>query len=113
MRIFLTGGAGFIGSHTLLEVLSEAHEVCVYDDFSNSSPVALKRVEQLSNRQFEAITGDILNRAELAKAMSVFRPDVVVHFAGKKAVGESIEKPLMYYENNFWHAIVTTGYGGR
>lgn len=100
MRVFLTGGAGFIGSHTLLEVLFEAHEVCVYDDFSNSAPEALKRVEQLSNRQFETVTGDILDRAALAKAMAEFRPDVVVHFAGKKAVGESVEKPLMYYENN-------------
>lgn len=100
MRVFLTGGAGFIGSHTLLEVLSEAHEVCVYDDFSNSAPEALCRVEQLSNRKFETVTGNLLDRAALVKAVADFRPDVVVHFAGKKAVGESVEKPLVYYENN-------------
>ncbi len=100
MRVFLTGGAGYIGSHTLLEVLSEAHEVCVYDDYSNSAPEALARVERLSNRTFQAVTGDILDQGSLGKALKDFKPDVVVHFAGKKAVGESVEKPLMYYENN-------------
>jgi UDP-glucose 4-epimerase len=100
MRVFLTGGAGYIGSHTLLEVLSQAHEVCVYDDYSNSSPEALKRVEQLTNRKFRKVTGDVLDQTSLAAALTEFNPDVVVHFAGKKAVGESVEKPLMYYENN-------------
>jgi UDP-glucose 4-epimerase len=100
MRVFLTGGAGYIGSHTLLEVLSGAHEVCVYDDYSNSVPEALKRVERLSNRTFQAVTGNVLDQTSLAKALKDFKPDVVVHFAGKKAVGESVEKPLMYYENN-------------
>lgn len=100
MRVFLTGGAGYIGSHTLLEVLSEAHEVCVYDDFSNSAPKALKRVEQLTNRTFQVVTGNILDQTSLARALVDFQPDVVVHFAGKKAVGESVSKPLMYYENN-------------
>ena len=100
MRVFLTGGAGYIGSHTLLEILSEAHEVCVYDDYSNSAPEALVRVERLSNRTFQAVTGDILDQVSLAKALADFKPDVVVHFAGKKAVGESVAKPLMYYENN-------------
>ena len=100
MRIFLTGGAGYIGSHTLLEVLSAAHEVCVYDDYSNSAPTALARVEQLTNRKFKTVTGDIRDQVSLATALTEFKPDVVVHFAGKKAVGESVEKPLMYYENN-------------
>jgi len=100
MRVFLTGGAGYIGSHTLLEVLSEAHEVCVYDNYSNSTPEALKRVERLSNRTFQAVTGDILDQTSLAQALAEFQPDVVVHFAGKKAVGESVAKPLMYYEHN-------------
>jgi len=100
MRVFLTGGAGYIGSHTLLEVLSEAHEVCVYDDFSNSAPEALKRVEQLTNQKFQTVTGNILDQTSVSKALADFQPDVVVHFAGKKAVGESVAKPLMYYENN-------------
>jgi UDP-glucose 4-epimerase len=100
MRIFMTGGAGYIGSHTLLEVLSENHEVCVYDDFSNSAPEALSRVGKLTNRQFKTVIGDVLDKTLLASALAEFAPDVVVHFAGKKAVGESVEKPLMYYENN-------------
>ncbi len=100
MRIFLTGGAGYIGSHTLLEVLSADHQVCVYDDFSNSTPVAMQRVGQLTNRQFDLVEGDVLDPGALGAALTAFKPDVVVHFAGKKAVGESVEKPLMYYENN-------------
>ncbi len=100
MRVFLTGGAGYIGSHTLLEVLSQEHEVCVYDDFSNSEPEALKRVAKLTNRRFETVEGDVLDRSKMKQALVDFRPDVVVHFAGKKAVGESTEKPLMYYRNN-------------
>ncbi|KAB7610094.1 UDP-glucose 4-epimerase GalE [Amylibacter sp. SFDW26] len=100
MRVFLTGGAGYIGSHTLLEVLSQDHEVCVYDDFSNSEPEALNRVAKLTNRSFETVEGDVLDRPKMRQALIDFRPDVVVHFAGKKAVGESTEKPLMYYRNN-------------
>ncbi len=100
MRIFLTGGAGYIGSHTLLEVLSHDHEVCVYDDFSNSAPEALARVSHLTNRSFDTVEGDILDRNGIKQALVDFRPDVVVHFAGKKAVGESMAEPLMYYRNN-------------
>ena len=100
MRVFLTGGAGYIGSHTLLEILSEAHEVCVFDDYSNSAPEALRRVEQMTNRTFQTVIGDILDQNSLTQALVGFQPDVVVHFAGKKAVGESVAKPLMYYENN-------------
>jgi len=100
MRVFLTGGAGYIGSHTLLEILSADHEVCVYDDFSNSTPTAMTRVGQLTNRQFDVVKGNVLDQGSLTDALIAFKPDVVVHFAGKKAVGESVAKPLMYYENN-------------
>ncbi len=100
MRVFLTGGAGYIGSHTLLEVLSQDHQVCVYDDFSNSEPEALKRVAKLTNRSFDTVEGDVLDRVKIQQSLIDFKPDVVVHFAGKKAVGESTEKPLMYYRNN-------------
>lgn len=100
MRIFLTGGAGYIGSHTLLEVLSQDHEVCVYDDFSNSAPEGLRRVAKLTNRYVENVEGDILDRERIGQALVDFRPDVVVHFAGKKAVGESTTNPLMYYRCN-------------
>lgn len=100
MRIFITGGAGYIGSHTVLEVLSEAHNVCVYDNYSNSAPEALKRVEHLTNRPFASVEGDVLDQSALTTAMCEFKPDVVIHFAGKKAVAESVENPLLYYETN-------------
>ncbi|PCH99007.1 MAG: UDP-glucose 4-epimerase GalE [Rhodobacteraceae bacterium] len=100
MRIFLTGGAGYIGSHTLLEVLSQDHEVCVFDDYSNSTPESLRRVETLTNRKFKTVEGSVLDPQCLTQALQEFKPDAVIHFAGKKAVGESVEKPLMYYENN-------------
>ncbi len=100
MRVFVTGGAGFIGSHTLIELLRNQHSVCVFDNFSNSSPEALRRVRQLSNSDFEQVEGDIVDRASLAKAMQEFQPEAVIHFAGAKAVGESVEKPLSYYRNN-------------
>lgn len=100
MKIFVTGGAGYIGSHTLLQLLRAGHDVCVFDNFSNSSPEALERVRQLSNRDFTSIAGDIRSAAALDAALGAFRPDAVIHFAGLKAVGESTEKPLLYYDNN-------------
>lgn len=106
MKIFLTGGAGYIGSHSLLAVLKAGHEAMVYDNFSNSSPEALKRVKRLANRDFEIVEGDIRDHAALEAAMKDFRPDVVIHFAGLKAVGESVEKPLQYYDNNVNGSVV-------
>ncbi len=100
MKVFVTGGAGYIGTHTLLQLLAAGHEPCVFDNFSNASPVALARVRQLSNRDFETIEGDIRDAAMLRSALVDFAPDAVIHFAGLKAVGESNDKPLLYYENN-------------
>lgn len=100
MKVFVTGGAGYIGTHTLLQLLAAGHDVCVFDNFSNASPVALTRVRQLSNRDFEQVEGDIRDAGALHQALADFVPDAVIHFAGLKAVGESNEKPLLYYENN-------------
>lgn len=100
MRILVTGGAGYIGSHTLLELLGQQHEVCVFDNFSNSSPEALARVKELSNGTFETVNGDVRDDAALTSVCTEFRPEAVVHFAGLKAVGESSEKPVKYYEHN-------------
>jgi UDP-glucose 4-epimerase len=100
MRILVTGGAGYIGSHTLLQVLRAQHEVLVFDNFSNSSPESLLRVKQLTNADFEIFEGDIQNASRLSEAFSSFTPEAVIHFAGVKAVGESIEKPLEYYAQN-------------
>ena len=100
MRILITGGAGYIGSHTLLELLGERHDVCVLDNFSNSSPEALTRVKKLSNSSFEPVDADIRDQSALQKTFEAFRPEGVIHFAGLKAVGESGALPLKYYEHN-------------
>jgi UDP-glucose 4-epimerase len=100
MKVFVTGGAGYIGSHTLIQLLTAGHDVCVFDNYSNSSPVALDRVRQLSNRDIVAVEGDICDIDALTRAVADFAPDAVIHFAGLKAVGESNEVPLRYYQNN-------------
>jgi UDP-glucose 4-epimerase len=100
MRVLVTGGAGYIGSHTLLELLSLNHEVCVVDNYENSSPEVLNRVSRLSNQTFEFHDVDIRNEASLGAIFKDFQPDAVIHFAGLKAVGESAEKPLHYYDTN-------------
>lgn len=100
MRVLVTGGAGYIGSHTLLELLGAQHETCVVDNYSNSAPEALDRVARLNNQSFVRVTADIRDEEALAATCRAFRPEAVIHFAGLKAVGESVEKPILYYENN-------------
>lgn len=100
MRVLVTGGAGYIGSHTLVELLGEAHEVCVIDNFDNSSPVVLDRVKSLTNGKIDFVEGDVRDDQTLNPLMADFAPDAVIHFAGLKAVGESMEKPLAYYDVN-------------
>ncbi len=100
MRVLLTGGAGYIGSHTLLKLLQQGDEVLVLDNYSNSSPHALERVRRLANSSFEIREGDICDAGFLDQVFKEFRPEAVIHFAGLKAVGESNEKPLMYYSQN-------------
>lgn len=100
MRIFVTGGAGYIGSHTVVDLLEAGHEIAVFDNFENGSPVALARVQELTGRPLEVIEGDIRDETEVAEAIARARPEAVIHFAGLKAVGESVEKPLDYYRTN-------------
>lgn len=100
MKVFVTGAAGYIGSHTLAALLAAGHEICVFDNFSNSSPAALARVRQITNRDFSLVEADIRDRDTLTRVAAAFAPDAVIHFAGLKAVGESNEQPLRYYENN-------------
>ena len=101
MQIIVTGGAGYIGSHTCLELLNSGHDVTVIDNLSNSSLEGLARVEELSGRQIQFFKADLLDQAAIDRA---FREtpdaDAVIHFAGLKAVGESVDKPLLYYHNN-------------
>lgn len=98
--ILVTGGAGFIGSHTVLELLQSGSDVVVVDNLSNASPVALERVAELTGRQALLVVADIRDRQALDRIFAEHRPSAVIHFAGLKAVGESVEKPLDYYQNN-------------
>ena len=100
MNILLTGGAGFIGSHTIIELNKAGHSVVVIDNLYNSSPVALSRVEQIIGKAVPFYKGDIRDRAILDKIFTENKIDAVINFAGLKAVGESVAKPLEYYENN-------------
>lgn len=99
-KIFVTGGAGYIGSHACVELLRANHEVMVFDDLSNSCEDALRRVELITNRKLSFELGDIKNACQLSDAISGFKPDSVMHFAGLKAVAESVSQPLKYYDVN-------------
>ena len=98
--VLVTGGAGYIGSHTCVELLEAGYEVAVFDNFSNSSPEVLARVESLTGRRLRTYRGDIRDAAALDHALADCGAGAVVHFAGLKAVGESVEQPLRYYDNN-------------
>lgn len=100
MRVLVTGGAGYIGSHTLLELLGLSHEVFVLDNYDNASKSVLDRVRRISNGIVHDLVGDIRDPATLDSVMHDFRPDAVIHFAGLKSVGESALKPLSYYDVN-------------
>ncbi len=98
--ILVTGGAGYIGSHTCVELLEAGHRVVVYDNFSNSYPEAVDRVRQIAGDDCHLSEGDIRDQARLEATLEEHGCDAVIHFAGLKAVGESVEKPLDYYDNN-------------
>lgn len=100
MNVLVTGGAGYIGTHTLVELISAGHEVFVYDNFCNSSPKAIARVEELVGQKVPVVRGDIRDRACLDRAFAEHSVEAVIHFAGLKAVGESYRQPLSYYDNN-------------
>ena len=100
MKILVTGGAGYIGSHTIVLLVEAGYEVIIFDNFSNSSKESIKRVEKIVGKELALIEGDIRSREELEKVFSTNKIDAVIHFAGLKAVGESVEQPLRYYDNN-------------
>jgi UDP-glucose 4-epimerase len=101
MKVFVTGGAGFIGSHTCVELLNAGHEVVVVDNLCNSSKESLKRVKKITGKSVKFYTADIRDEKKLDKIVSAEAPfDATIHFAALKAVGESVQVPLKYYENN-------------
>lgn len=100
MHVLVTGGAGYIGSHTVLQLLEEGHQVSIADNFSNSSPESIRRVNSLTGHAAELRNVDLLDSQLLSKMFAETMPDAVIHFAGLKAVGESVAEPLKYYRNN-------------
>lgn len=106
MHVLVTGGAGYIGSHTVLELLQEGHDVIVIDNLSNSSEEAIRRVESITGKTITFYKTDLLNEQEVDSIFSQHRIDSVIHFAGYKAVGESVQKPLMYYRNNIGSTLI-------
>lgn len=100
MKILVTGGAGYIGSHTCVELLNDGYEVVVVDNLYNASEKALDRVMQITEKKLKFYKADIRDYDEMSKIFETEKPDCVIHFAGLKAVGESVAKPLEYYENN-------------
>lgn len=99
-NILVTGGAGYIGSHTCVELLNANHDVVVFDNLSNSSVESLKRVEELTGKSLTFIQGDIRSAEQLDQVFAQHQIDAVIHFAGLKAVGESQQLPLIYFDNN-------------
>lgn len=100
MKILVTGGAGYIGSHTCVELLNNDYEVVVVDNLYNSCEEALRRVEKITGKTLTFYEGDLLDQDMLETVFEKERPEAVIHFAGYKAVGESVEKPIEYYHNN-------------
>lgn len=106
MAILVTGGAGYIGSHTVLELLELGNEVIIVDNLSNSSKESLKRVESITGKKPVFYELDLLNKHGLDEVFNSHSIDSVIHFAGYKAVGESVQKPMMYYQNNIDSTLV-------
>lgn len=100
MAILVTGGAGYIGTHTCVELLNSNYEIVVLDNFLNSKPEAIKRVKSITGKDFPFYEADLLDKEAIRKIFSEHKIDAVIHFAGLKAVGESVSMPLWYYHNN-------------
>ena len=100
MKAILTGGAGYIGSHTAVAMLEAGHEVAVVDNYYNSSAEAIRRVEKITGKSVSMYEADVADKSKMKEILAGEMPDCIIHFAGLKAVGESVEKPVEYYRNN-------------
>lgn len=112
MAVLITGGAGYIGTHTCVELLQAGEEIVVFDNFSNSKMSAVEAVKKVSGKDFPFYEADMLDGAAMRKIFSENSITEVIHFAGLKAVGESVEKPVEYYTNNYGHAHPHSGQAG-
>ena len=100
MKVLVTGGTGYIGSHTIVELLKNGHEVIAFDNFYNSKPLVIDRIKTITGKDFKFYEADMLNREQMDEIFEQNEIDAVIHFAGLKAVGESVQIPLQYYHNN-------------
>ena len=100
MKTLLTGGAGFIGSHTATVLAEASHKIIIYDNFSNSDPDVIDQLNYITSNKVKLVEGDIRNKEYLIDVLKTYEIDTVIHFAGLKAVGESVTEPLAYYDNN-------------
>lgn len=105
MRVIVTGGAGYIGSHTVLELLNQEHNVCIVDNFSNSSSESIKRIKVLTGKSCEINFLDIRETNNLISVFKRFKPDLIIHIAGLKSVGDSVNDPINYYDNNIFGSL--------
>ena len=105
-KVLVTGGAGYIGSHTVVELLERGNEVVIVDNFANSNKEVIDNIKKITNKDFKFYEIDYLNKSELEKVFEENEIDSVINFAGFKAVGESVEKPLEYYHNNIGGAVI-------
>jgi len=106
LKVLVTGGAGYIGSHTCVELLNNGHDVIIVDNLSNSKPEVINRIKELTRKDFKFYRADILNKKEIDKIFKENNIEAVIHFAGLKAVGESVKIPLRYYYNNVTGTLV-------
>ena len=100
MRVLVTGGTGYIGSHTIVELINHGYDVVAVDDFSNSKPIVLDKLKEITGKDINFYELNVCDKEKLRKVFNENKIDAVIHFAGYKAVGESVSKPLMYYRNN-------------
>jgi UDP-glucose 4-epimerase len=104
--ILVTGGAGYIGSHTCISLIEAGYDIVIFDNFCNSSKESIKRVEAIVGKSIPFIEGDIRNKSDIQKVFDTYKINSVIHFAGLKSVGESVEEPLKYYDNNVYGTLV-------
>ena len=106
MAILVTGGAGYIGSHTCVELLENGYEIVVLDNFINSKPESLNRIRKITGKDFRFYEADLLDYDAVKRVFDENKIDAVIHFAGLKAVGESVAQPLRYYHNNITGTLI-------